>query len=125
MTICKNQTKPGVITFSLIHAFSAMLYNVFCFFAIFTTTLEFTLKYYCTAVQQQNGCLHLHNIKPCTNVSPLCLLFLRPQALMYQDPERWGITLQTYIQLTMLDGHLSSGVSRHQLLSCTQSHCRL
>lgn len=32
-----------------------------------------------------------------------------PLALMYQDPERWGITLQTYIQLTMLDGHLSSG----------------
>lgn len=47
---------------------------------------------------------------------PVCLLFLRAQALMYQDPERWGITLQTYIQLTMLDGHLSSGVSGHQLL---------
>ncbi|XP_034465380.1 thymidine kinase 2, mitochondrial isoform X2 [Hippoglossus hippoglossus] len=31
-----------------------------------------------------------------------------PLALMYQDPERWGITLQTYIQLTMLDRHLSS-----------------
>lgn len=31
------------------------------------------------------------------------------QALMYQDPERWGITLQTYIQLTMLESHLSSG----------------
>ncbi|AWP14498.1 putative thymidine kinase 2 mitochondrial [Scophthalmus maximus] len=30
-----------------------------------------------------------------------------PLALMYQDPERWGITLQTYIQLTMLDRHLS------------------
>ncbi|XP_072292417.1 thymidine kinase 2, mitochondrial [Eucyclogobius newberryi] len=28
-----------------------------------------------------------------------------PLALMYQDPERWGITLQTYIQLTMLDLH--------------------
>ncbi|KAI9999662.1 hypothetical protein NQD34_018297 [Periophthalmus magnuspinnatus] len=26
-------------------------------------------------------------------------------ALMYQDPERWGITLQTYIQLTMLQVH--------------------
>ncbi|XP_039995521.1 thymidine kinase 2, mitochondrial isoform X6 [Xiphias gladius] len=31
-----------------------------------------------------------------------------PLALMYQDPERWGITLQTYVQLTMLDSHLSS-----------------
>ncbi|XP_058507171.1 thymidine kinase 2, mitochondrial [Solea solea] len=31
-----------------------------------------------------------------------------PLALMYQDPERWGITLQTYIQLTLLDRHLSS-----------------
>ncbi|XP_029030917.1 thymidine kinase 2, mitochondrial isoform X2 [Betta splendens] len=31
-----------------------------------------------------------------------------PLALMYQDPERWGITLQTYVQLTMLDRHLSS-----------------
>ncbi|KAM9344969.1 thymidine kinase 2, mitochondrial [Symphorus nematophorus] len=31
-----------------------------------------------------------------------------PLALMYQDPERWGITLQTYVQLTMLDRHLST-----------------
>ncbi|XP_070697078.1 thymidine kinase 2, mitochondrial [Pempheris klunzingeri] len=31
-----------------------------------------------------------------------------PLALMYQDPERWGITLQTYVQLTMLDSHLST-----------------
>ncbi|CAK6978965.1 thymidine kinase 2%2C mitochondrial isoform X1 [Scomber scombrus] len=30
-----------------------------------------------------------------------------PLALMYQDPERWGITLQTYVQLTMLDRHMS------------------
>uniref|UniRef100_A0A096ME71 Thymidine kinase 2 n=1 Tax=Poecilia formosa TaxID=48698 RepID=A0A096ME71_POEFO len=30
------------------------------------------------------------------------------QALMYQDPQRWGISLQTYIQLTMLDKHLSA-----------------
>uniref|UniRef100_A0A3Q3FM99 Thymidine kinase 2 n=1 Tax=Labrus bergylta TaxID=56723 RepID=A0A3Q3FM99_9LABR len=30
-----------------------------------------------------------------------------PLGLMYQDPERWGITLQTYVQLTMLDRHLS------------------
>ncbi|XP_023281649.1 thymidine kinase 2, mitochondrial isoform X4 [Seriola lalandi dorsalis] len=31
-----------------------------------------------------------------------------PLGLMYQDPERWGITLQTYVQLTMLERHLSS-----------------
>lgn len=30
-----------------------------------------------------------------------------PLALMYQNPERWGLTLQTYIQLTMLDRHQS------------------
>ncbi|XP_062843953.1 thymidine kinase 2, mitochondrial-like [Trichomycterus rosablanca] len=29
-----------------------------------------------------------------------------PLGLMYQDPERWGLTLQTYVQLTMLDQHL-------------------
>lgn len=28
-----------------------------------------------------------------------------PLALMYQDPERWGLTLQTYVQLTMLQRH--------------------
>ncbi|KAM4600104.1 thymidine kinase 2, mitochondrial [Fundulus diaphanus] len=31
-----------------------------------------------------------------------------PLALMYQDPQRWGITLQTYVQLTMLDRHLAA-----------------
>ncbi|KAK2819959.1 hypothetical protein Q7C36_021605 [Tachysurus vachellii] len=30
-----------------------------------------------------------------------------PLALMYDDPARWGLTLQTYIQLTVLDHHLS------------------
>ncbi|XP_063044886.1 thymidine kinase 2, mitochondrial isoform X2 [Engraulis encrasicolus] len=30
-----------------------------------------------------------------------------PLGLMYQDPSRWGITLQTYVQLTMLDRHLA------------------
>lgn len=39
------------------------------------------------------------------------LQVLSPQALMYQDPQRWGITLQTYVQLTMLDRHLSAVVS--------------
>ncbi|XP_053571996.1 thymidine kinase 2, mitochondrial isoform X1 [Bombina bombina] len=28
-----------------------------------------------------------------------------PLALMYEDPFRWGLTLQTYVQLTMLDIH--------------------
>ncbi|XP_063294513.1 thymidine kinase 2, mitochondrial [Pelobates fuscus] len=31
-----------------------------------------------------------------------------PLALMYQDPSRWGLTLQTYVQLTMLDMHTRS-----------------
>ncbi|XP_076856755.1 thymidine kinase 2, mitochondrial isoform X2 [Brachyhypopomus gauderio] len=31
-----------------------------------------------------------------------------PLGLMYQDPERWGLTMQTYVQLTMLDRHLST-----------------
>ncbi|XP_075796158.1 thymidine kinase 2, mitochondrial isoform X5 [Pelodiscus sinensis] len=30
---------------------------------------------------------------------------------MYQDPSRWGITLQTYIQLTMLDQHTRPMIS--------------
>ncbi|MGH0126170.1 UNVERIFIED_CONTAM: hypothetical protein FKN15_026139 [Acipenser sinensis] len=29
------------------------------------------------------------------------------EGLMYQDPQRWGLTLQTYVQLTMLDQHIS------------------
>ncbi|KAM4729175.1 thymidine kinase 2, mitochondrial [Anableps anableps] len=31
-----------------------------------------------------------------------------PLALMYQDPHRWGVTLQTYVQLTMLEKHLTA-----------------
>ncbi|XP_034079299.1 thymidine kinase 2, mitochondrial isoform X1 [Gymnodraco acuticeps] len=31
-----------------------------------------------------------------------------PLGLMYQDPERWGLTMQTYVQLSMLDQHLST-----------------
>ncbi|CAL8258557.1 unnamed protein product [Lota lota] len=30
-----------------------------------------------------------------------------PLDLMYQDPARWGLTLQTYIQLTMMERHLN------------------
>lgn len=34
------------------------------------------------------------------------MYFILPQGLMYQDPSRWGLTLQTYVQLTMLDRHV-------------------
>nr|XP_060644265.1 thymidine kinase 2, mitochondrial [Anolis sagrei ordinatus] len=34
-----------------------------------------------------------------------------PLSLMYQDPTRWGITLQTYVQLTMLDQHMRTTLS--------------
>lgn len=36
--------------------------------------------------------------------------------LMYQDPSRWGITLQTYVQLTMLDLHTSPHVMPVQMM---------
>ncbi|XP_061449591.1 thymidine kinase 2, mitochondrial [Rhineura floridana] len=34
-----------------------------------------------------------------------------PLGLMYQDAARWGITLQTYVQLTMLDQHTKPMIS--------------
>ncbi|XP_072278774.1 thymidine kinase 2, mitochondrial [Pyxicephalus adspersus] len=34
-----------------------------------------------------------------------------PLGLMYQDPSRWGLTLQTYVQLTMLECHTSPTVA--------------
>ncbi|KAG8437611.1 hypothetical protein GDO86_008357 [Hymenochirus boettgeri] len=34
-----------------------------------------------------------------------------PLGLMYQDPNRWGLTLQTYVQLTMLDIHTKPSIS--------------
>ncbi|XP_077166070.1 thymidine kinase 2, mitochondrial isoform X2 [Paroedura picta] len=34
-----------------------------------------------------------------------------PLGLMYQDASRWGITLQTYVQLTMLDQHTRPMIS--------------
>nr|XP_020670039.1 thymidine kinase 2, mitochondrial [Pogona vitticeps] len=34
-----------------------------------------------------------------------------PLGLMYQDATRWGITLQTYVQLTMLDQHTRPMIS--------------
>ncbi|XP_044290007.1 thymidine kinase 2, mitochondrial isoform X2 [Varanus komodoensis] len=34
-----------------------------------------------------------------------------PLGLMYQDATRWGITLQTYVQLTMLDHHTRTQIS--------------
>ncbi|KAK0152587.1 Thymidine kinase 2, mitochondrial [Merluccius polli] len=32
------------------------------------------------------------------------------EALLYQDPTRWGLTLQTYVQLTMMERHLKAMV---------------
>ncbi|NP_001082184.1 thymidine kinase 2, mitochondrial S homeolog [Xenopus laevis] len=34
-----------------------------------------------------------------------------PLGLMYQDPNKWGLTLQTYVQLTMLDIHTKPSIS--------------
>ncbi|XP_075694751.1 thymidine kinase 2, mitochondrial [Rhinoderma darwinii] len=34
-----------------------------------------------------------------------------PLSLMYMDPTRWGLTLQTYVQLTMLDIHTRSSLA--------------
>jgi hypothetical protein len=33
---------------------------------------------------------------------------------MYEDPTRWSLTLQTYVQLTMLQNHLKPQVYTHQ-----------
>lgn len=40
-----------------------------------------------------------------------------PQGLMYQDACRWGLTLQTYVQLTMLDQHTRPQVQLRCLVS--------
>lgn len=40
-----------------------------------------------------------------------------PQGLMYQDACRWGLTLQTYVQLTMLDQHTCPQVQLRCLVS--------
>lgn len=37
------------------------------------------------------------------------------QAHLYEDPSRWGLTLQTYVQLTMLEQHQKKTV---KLLFC-------
>lgn len=39
------------------------------------------------------------------------------QGLMYQDACRWGFTLQTYVQLTMLDQHTRPQVRLRCLVS--------
>ncbi|XP_030060350.1 thymidine kinase 2, mitochondrial isoform X2 [Microcaecilia unicolor] len=39
-----------------------------------------------------------------------------PLGLMYQDSARWGITLQTYIQLTMLERHTRSSRSPMRMM---------
>uniref|UniRef100_A0A2K5W2E1 Thymidine kinase 2 n=1 Tax=Macaca fascicularis TaxID=9541 RepID=A0A2K5W2E1_MACFA len=38
------------------------------------------------------------------------------ESLMYQDASRWGLTLQTYVQLTMLDRHTCPQVSSVRLM---------
>ena len=38
------------------------------------------------------------------------LLDVAFKALMYEDPSRWALTLQTYVQLTMLQRHLQPQV---------------
>lgn len=47
---------------------------------------------------------------------PLSCFHLKPQGLMYQDASRWGITLQTYIQLTMLEQHTKPMVNKYIFL---------
>ncbi|CAN8023786.1 unnamed protein product, partial [Ixodes persulcatus] len=37
-------------------------------------------------------------------------------ALMYRDPKRWGLTLQTYVQLTMMQLHLAPVESTVKLM---------
>uniref|UniRef100_A0A2K5EK63 Thymidine kinase 2, mitochondrial n=1 Tax=Aotus nancymaae TaxID=37293 RepID=A0A2K5EK63_AOTNA len=39
-----------------------------------------------------------------------------PLGLMYHDASRWGLTLQTYVQLTMLDRHTRPQMSSVQLM---------
>ncbi|XP_004625973.1 thymidine kinase 2, mitochondrial isoform X2 [Octodon degus] len=39
-----------------------------------------------------------------------------PLGLMYRDASRWGLTLQTYVQLTMLDQHTRPQVSPVRLM---------
>ncbi|XP_006878973.1 PREDICTED: thymidine kinase 2, mitochondrial [Elephantulus edwardii] len=39
-----------------------------------------------------------------------------PLGLMYHDPCRWGLTLQTYVQLTMLDQHTRPQMSPVRLM---------
>lgn len=39
-----------------------------------------------------------------------------PLGLMYQDASRWGLTLQTYVQLTMLEQHIQPQMSPVRLM---------
>jgi deoxyadenosine/deoxycytidine kinase len=39
-------------------------------------------------------------------------------ALMYEDPRRWALTFQTYVQLTMLQTHLAKQVRTIKLFIC-------
>lgn len=44
-------------------------------------------------------------------------MFSLLQGLMYRDACRWGLTLQTYVQLTMLDQHTRPQVPFRCLVS--------
>lgn len=44
-------------------------------------------------------------------------MFSPLQGLMYRDASRWGLTLQTYVQLTMLDLHTRAQVCFRGLVS--------
>ncbi|CAM2101084.1 thymidine kinase 2, mitochondrial isoform X2 [Caretta caretta] len=57
--------------------------------------------------------VHGHNLlnAPRSNNSGVCCLNAIILGLMYQDSSRWGITLQTYIQLTMLEQHTKPMIS--------------
>ncbi|XP_063801476.1 thymidine kinase 2, mitochondrial [Pseudophryne corroboree] len=39
-----------------------------------------------------------------------------PLGLMYLDPSRWGLTLQTYVQLTMLDVHTRPSIASVKMM---------
>ncbi|XP_053544643.1 thymidine kinase 2, mitochondrial isoform X2 [Bombina bombina] len=79
------------------------------------TTATRVLGRVCTVVRGATGGLRAHRCespgivcaaaKLHTGSSDTILPKKNMLALMYEDPFRWGLTLQTYVQLTMLDIH--------------------
>uniref|UniRef100_A0A096MIQ9 Thymidine kinase 2 n=1 Tax=Poecilia formosa TaxID=48698 RepID=A0A096MIQ9_POEFO len=85
--------------------------------ALYLCNLYFSIRIICVEGNIASGkttCLdyfsNTSNIQVLTEPEQLwrTLEGLKLLHLMYQDPQRWGISLQTYIQLTMLDKHLSA-----------------